>query len=45
MTVLTSARRAGDAGGVTSRPDPQVPAKAKRRSFTADFKMKVLADS
>jgi transposase len=44
MTVLTSARQDRDAGAVTSRPDPQVPAKAKRRTFTADFKMKVLAE-
>jgi transposase len=28
----------------SSRPDPQVPAKAKRRTFTADFKMQVLAE-
>lgn len=46
MSVLTTGASDGDAGSVTSssRPDPEVPAKAKRRVFTAAFKKKVLAE-
>jgi transposase len=46
MTVLDRAIRAGDAGGVTGepvRPDPEVPQKARRRTFTAAYKQEVLA--
>src|ERR1700722_1962204 len=46
MTVLDRAIRAGDAGGVTrdqERPDPEVPQKARRRTFTAKYKQEVLA--
>ena len=46
MTVLDRAVRAGDAGGVTGeleRPDPEVPQKARRRTFTAAYKQEVLA--
>jgi transposase len=46
MTVLDRAIRAGDAGGVTreqERPDPEVPQKARRRTFTAAYKQEVLA--
>jgi hypothetical protein len=46
MTVLDRAVRAGDAGGVTGeleRPDPEVPEKARRRTFTAQYKQEVLA--
>ncbi|MET7931853.1 hypothetical protein ABZT43_50475 [Streptomyces sp. NPDC005349] len=32
------------AGVSSSRPDPEIPAKAKRRSFTAAFKKEVLAE-
>jgi hypothetical protein len=39
MTVLDRALVAGDAGRVTGerqeRPDPEVPEKARRRTFTA----------
>jgi transposase len=38
--------RVGDAGGVTrdqERPDPEVPQKARRRTFTAAYKQEVLA--
>ena len=38
---------AGDAGRVTGerqeRPDPEVPEKARRRTFTAQYKQEVLA--
>jgi transposase-like protein len=46
MSVLTTGAFDGDAGSVTSssRSDPEVPAKAKRRVFTAAFKKKVLAE-
>jgi transposase len=46
MTVLDRAAVAGDAGRVTGeqeRPDPEVPEKARRRTFTAQYKQEVLA--
>jgi transposase len=47
MTVLDRALVAGDAGRVTGerqeRPDPEVPEKARRRTFTARYKQEVLA--
>jgi transposase len=46
MTVLDRALGAGDAGQVTGRqerPDPEVPEKARRRTFTAQYKQEVLA--
>jgi transposase len=45
MTVLTTEAPDRETGGVTEkRSDPEVPAKAKRRTFTAAFKAKVLAE-
>src|SRR6202161_3911165 len=48
MTVLDRALVAGDAGRVTGerqeRPDPEVPEKARRRSFTAQYKLDVVAE-
>lgn len=45
MTVLTTEVPDRQTGAVTDeRPDPEVPAKAKRRTFTAAFKAKVLAE-
>ena len=47
MTVLDPALAAGDAGQVSGerqeRPDPEVPEKARRRTFTAQYKQEVLA--
>ena len=47
MTVLDRTPVAGDAGGVTGerpeRPDPEVPEQARRRTFTAQHKLEVLA--
>jgi transposase len=46
MTVLDRALAAGDAGRVTGdqkRPDPEVPERARRRTFTAQYKQQVLA--
>jgi transposase-like protein len=46
MTVLDRAAAAGDAGRVTGeqeRPDPEVPERARRRTFTAQYKQQVLA--
>jgi transposase len=46
MTVLDRALTAGDAGQVTGdqeRPDPEVPEKGRRRTFTAQYKQEVLA--
>src|SRR5258705_314977 len=46
-TVLDRALVAGDAGQVTGerqgRPDPEVPERAHRRTFTAQYKQEVLA--
>ncbi len=46
MTVLDRAPVTGDAGRVTGeqeRPDPEVPERARRRTFTAQYKLEVLA--
>ena len=47
VTALDGALVAGDAGRVSGerheRPDPEVPAKARRRTFTAQYKQQVLA--
>jgi len=48
MTALDRALVAGDAGWVTGeeqeRPDPEVPEKARRRTFTAQYKLDVVAE-
>jgi transposase len=48
MTVLDRAQAVGDAGGVTGerqdRPDPEVPERARRRTFTAQYKLGVVAE-
>jgi transposase len=48
VTSLDRALVAGDAGRVTGerqeRPDPEVPEKARRRSFTAQYKLDVVAE-
>jgi transposase len=47
MTVLDRTPMAGDAGRVTGerpeRPDPEVPERARRRTFTAQYELEVLA--
>jgi hypothetical protein len=47
MTVLDRAPATGDAGRVTGerrdRPDPEVPERARRRTFTAQYKLDILA--
>ena len=47
MTVLDPVLAAGDAGQVTGerqeRPDPEVPERARRRTFTAKYKQEILA--
>jgi transposase len=47
LTVLDRALVAGDAGRVAGerqeRPDPEVPERARRRTFTAQYKLDVLA--
>src|ERR1700677_5353914 len=47
VTARDGALVAGDAGRVSGerqeRPDPEVPAKAHRRTFTAQYKQEVLA--
>jgi transposase len=48
MTVLDRALAAGDAGPMTGerqkRPDPEVPERARRRTFTAQYKLDVVAE-
>jgi transposase len=48
VTVLDRAHGAGEAGQVNGRqqerPDPEVPEKARRRSFTAQYKLDVVAE-
>ena len=45
MTVLTTIQRPGiHAGGVTDHPSGEVPERARRRTFTAAFKLKILAE-
>jgi transposase len=48
MTVLDRALVAGDAGQMAGerqeRPDPEVPEKARRRRFTAQYKLDVVAE-
>ena len=46
LTVLDRAPVTGDAGWVTGeqeRPDPEVPERARRRTFTAQYKLEILA--
>jgi transposase len=48
VTVLDRTPMVGDAGAVTGerpeRPDPEVPERAGRRSFTAQYKLDVVAE-
>src|ERR1700730_10977112 len=48
VTVLDRALVTGDAGLVTGeehgRPDPEVPERARRRTFTAQYKLDVVAE-
>ena len=45
MTVSTAREVNGHTGGMTSEEqDPQVPARAKRRSYTAKYKLAILAE-
>src|SRR6266571_3487766 len=48
VTVLDRALVAGEAGQVSGerqeRPDPEVPQKARRRTFTAQYKLDVVAE-
>lgn len=44
MTISTLATPLGDAVRVQEVPDPQVPERAKRRSFTAKYKAEILAE-
>jgi transposase len=45
MTVSTAREANGHTGGMTSEEqDPQVPARARRRSYTAKYKLEILAE-
>jgi len=43
MSISAEDRFAGHAGGVND-PDPEVPERAKRRSYTARYKLEILAE-
>lgn len=43
-TTMTAPAGAGQAVGMEDVPDPQVPARAQRRTYTARYKAKVLAE-
>src|SRR6266496_604897 len=46
MTVtMTTPRPRVDPGGMPSPPDPEVPEKAKRRRFSAEYKLAVLREA
>jgi transposase-like protein len=40
-----AAAKAGSDAALTSRPDPEVAAKAKRRTFTAEYKLSILQEA
>jgi transposase len=44
MTVTTSVTPLGDAVRMDEVPDPQVPERAKRRSYSAKYKAEILAE-
>lgn len=45
MTVLSNiARPGGHAGGVTEHDEGEVPGRARRRTFTAAYKLRILAE-
>ena len=45
MTVLTTvSRRGADAGVVTDHPSGEIPERAKRRTFTAAYKLKIVEE-
>lgn len=44
MTVTMPAPRLGDAVRVEEVPDPQVPERARRRTYTAKYKAQILAE-
>ncbi len=41
----TAAAKAGADSGAASRPDPEVVAKAKRRTYTAEYKQRILEEA
>ena len=46
MTVtMTAPRTRVDPGGMASPPDPEVPEKAKRRRFSAEYKLAILREA
>jgi hypothetical protein len=42
---VLSAAKTGGGGGLASRPNPEVVAKAKRRIFTAEYKLRILQEA
>jgi transposase-like protein len=42
---MTTPGIAGDAGGMSTPPDPEVPAKARRRRFSAEYKLAILREA
>ncbi len=44
MTSTTTVRSNGHTGGMSDGPDPEVPARARRRRYSARYKLEVLAE-
>src|SRR5215204_6345959 len=42
---MTTPGITGDAGGMSTPPDPEVPAKARRRQFSAEYKLAILREA
>jgi transposase-like protein len=42
---MTTAPARADAGAMNGHPDPEVPDKPKRRTFTAEYKLRILAEA
>jgi hypothetical protein len=43
--TMTTPGITGDAGGMSTPPDPEVPAKARRRRFSAEYKLAILREA
>jgi transposase len=43
--TMTTPGITGDAGGMSRPPDPEVPAKARRRRFSAEYKLAILREA
>jgi transposase len=44
-TTMTTVPASADAGAMKGHPDPEVPEKPKRRTFTTEYKLRILAQA